>query len=158
MRRRRYSIAFAGTAAIWLVIVIATPHPENPTIDPVARLEAGGQVPASTLTLLKTACFDCHSDETVWPWYTRLFPASWLVRRDVEAGRGQMNFSKWTEYNVFDRADKLDAACDEVRSHAMPLWQYRLLHRDARLSEAQIDIICVWTHAEAERLVNEAEP
>lgn len=122
------------------------------------RLEAGTSVPASTAHLLRTACFDCHSNETVWPWYSRVFPASWLVRHDVEAGRRQLNFSTWSEYNVFDRADLLDAACEHVRSGTMPLRPYRWLHPDARLSEAQIETLCAWTALEAERLVSEAAP
>lgn len=147
-----------AVGAIWLTATVATPRPVNPPVDPAARIEATTDVPAALHDVLRTACFDCHSDETVWPWYARVFPVSWLVRHDVEEGRGQMNFSRWATYNVFDRADMLDEACDHVRERAMPLWQYRLLHAEARLGDSQIEMLCGWTSAEAGRLAGGAGP
>ncbi len=81
-------------------------------------------------------------------------PASWLVLRDVERGRGQVNFSQWGRYNPFDQADILDRACALASKRKMPLWPYRLLHAEARLGDAEIGIICDWSRAEAARLVN----
>lgn len=66
-----------------------------------------------------------------------------------------MNFSRWSEYNRYDRADMLDEACEHVERGDMPLWPYRLLHADARLSATEVDALCAWTHAEADRLVLE---
>lgn len=156
-RRRRYPWFFAVAAVVWLVAFVATPRPVNPAVDPALDLETTAQVPADVLTMLRTSCFDCHSDETEWPWYTRAFPASWLVSHDVDEGRGQLNLSRWSEYNVYDRADFLDEMCEHASTREMPLWQYTLIHRDARLSEPQIEALCSWTAAELERLLESPE-
>ncbi len=124
-------------------------------IDPAAGVDADARVPAPVLSTLRRACFDCHSDETRWPWYSALPVASWLIERDVSAGRGQLNFSRWTQYNRFDRADLLDRACQMATERDMPLWQYRVLHREARLNEADIAALCAWSRHEATRLVGD---
>ena len=156
-KRRRYSLVFAAVAVAWLIAFVVTPRSVNPAIDPALRLEATAQVPPDVLTMLRSSCFDCHSDETEWPWYTRAFPASWLVSHDVDEGRGQLNLSRWSEYNVFDRADFLDEMCEHATTKEMPLWQYTLIHRGARLSEPQIETLCSWTAAELERLLQGPE-
>ena len=102
---------------------------------------------------LRRACFDCHSNETRWPWYSRLPIASWLIERDVKTGRSQLNFSRWAEYNRFARAELLDKVCERVTAGEMPLRQYLMLHGDARLSKTDVDGLCEWSRSEATRLV-----
>jgi len=70
----------------------------------------------------------------------------------VKDGRGQLNFSRWGEYNPFDRADMLDEMCELVSTKRMPLWQYRLLHQEARLTDVERAALCEWSKAEALRL------
>lgn len=82
--------------------------------------------------LAKRACFDCHSNETVWPWYAHLAPVSWLVQRDVDEGREHLNFSTFTS----DPRDA-DEAAELAESGEMPPWFYLPLHAEARLSEAE---------------------
>jgi len=121
-------------------------------IDPAIRVDAHGTVPAAVLSMLRRACFDCHSEETVWPWYSVLPGASWLIERDVNAGRGLLNFSRWAHYHRFDRADLLDKVCQEASARRMPPGPYRLLHAEARLSDAELAELCEWTRREAARL------
>ena len=151
MRRRRAIVA----GLVILVLGISAwlrPETNPPAADPSLALEARAAVPPPVLSLLRRACFDCHSNETRWPWYAFVPPASWLVAHDVKEGRGQLNFSRWGEYNPFDRADMLDEMCDLVSTKRMPLWQYRLLHDEARLTDAEQSTLCEWTAAEAVRL------
>ncbi len=75
------------------------------------------------------ACYDCHSNETQWQWYDKPAPMSWLVQKDVKAGRDELNFSEWDK-----RQHKLDDMVEVVREGSMPPQQYRLLHPDAKLS------------------------
>lgn len=85
-----------------------------------------------TRELAVRACFDCHSNLTHWPWYAWVAPFSWLVQHDVDEGREHLNFS------AFDtRQRHADDAADEIRSGEMPLWQYTLIHSDARLDDAE---------------------
>ncbi len=123
-------------------------------VDPALALSARASVPPDVATVLHRACFDCHSNDTRWPWYAHVPPASWLIAHDVDAGRGQLNFSRWGGYDPFDRADMLDKMCDLATKRKMPLWPYRLLHREARLSDAEVAALCRWADTEATRLVN----
>lgn len=85
-----------------------------------------------TRELAKRACFDCHSNETAWPWYSNVAPMSWLVQSDVEEGRSKMNFSEW------DRPQKeADEAAEQVQKGKMPLWFYVPLHPQAKLSTTE---------------------
>jgi hypothetical protein len=97
---------------------------ENPTV------RADAPWPGTeAAALARTSCYACHSNETDWPAYSYVAPASWLVRRDVEAGREELNFSEWGE-----RSDPGDAA-DAVIDGEMPPARYTALHRSARLSD-----------------------
>jgi hypothetical protein len=85
-----------------------------------------------TAELARRACFDCHSNETVWPWYSWVAPVSWLVQSDVDEGRAHLNFSE------FDKEQKhADDAADEVEDGEMPPATYLLAHADAKLSDAE---------------------
>lgn len=155
MRRARI-VLVAGL----LMLVIASlarshSHPAGLRADPAFGVEASGHVPAPVMSTLHHACFDCHSEETRWPWYSSVPVASWLIERDVTEGRGQLNFSRWTQYNNFDRADLLDKACELATKREMPLWQYRLAHGEARLNETEVTALCAWTQREAKRLVGD---
>lgn len=140
-------LAFAA-----LMLQFAGPVRTNSPVDPAMRLEARALLPAHVRSTLRRACYDCHSNETRWPWYSRIAPVSWLVIRDVNEARGKLNFSRWGEYNEFDRADLLDEACQLASNGKMPLPQYLLMHRDAKLSSSDIDVLCAWTRAEVARL------
>ena len=87
-----------------------------------------------TRELARRACFDCHSNQTRWPWYAWIAPGSWLMQNDVEEGRDHLNFSEFDQ-----RQRNADEAADQVRSGEMPLWQYTLLHPEARLSDTEAE-------------------
>ena len=150
MTRRR----LLGIGLVILVIDVAARAlvglPGSPS-DPADRVEAVANVPPPVLSTLRRACFDCHSDNTRWPWYSTLPGAFWLMRNDVSRGRGQLNFSRWSQYNRFDRADLLDKVCEKATTRDMPLWQYRILHRDARLDDPEVAALCAWGREEAAR-------
>lgn len=85
-----------------------------------------------TRELAVRACFDCHSNETVWPWYSNIAPMSWLLQRDVNQGRDELNFSEW------DREQDGDDAAETVEDGSMPPRRYLLAHPDARLNDAEL--------------------
>jgi cytochrome c551/c552 len=99
--------------------------------NPPVRMEPQWDSP-QTRELAKRACFDCHSNETVWPWYSSVAPMSWLVQSDVDEARGMMNFSEW------DRPQKkADEAAEQIQKGEMPLWFYVPPHPQAKLSAAE---------------------
>jgi mono/diheme cytochrome c family protein len=88
----------------------------------------------ATRTLFFQACGDCHSNETVWPWYSAVAPVSWLVQHDVDEGREHLNVSEWGR----ERQDG-DEAAEMVRDEEMPPWFYLPLHPEARLTADEIE-------------------
>jgi heme-binding protein len=120
MRRWRVLIAALVMVAIGLAARSRPQQRLAGVADPSTSLHVRTDVPAPVMASLRRACFDCHSDETRWPWYAALPVASHLIERDVTAGRGQLNLSRWTLYNPFDRADLLDKICEKATTGTMP--------------------------------------
>lgn len=104
-------------------------------------------VPAEVEDALRRACYDCHSDETHWPWYSRISPVSWLIVRDVEHGRSDLDFNHWSTDPVREPTpvQRLTWTCREIREGTMPPRSYLLLHPSARLSAEEEDAICEWS-------------
>jgi hypothetical protein len=97
-------------------------------------VEAEVPAPANVRAGLRRACYDCHSNETVWPWYSRVAPISWLVARDVREGREELNFSTWNRITTQQQVKKMKKSWEEVAEGEMPPWLYLGIHRDATLS------------------------
>ena len=118
-------------AGIALVVVLVAlqlvPYGRRQT-NPPGRVEPRWDGPA-TRALAVRACFDCHSNETVWPWYSHVAPISWLAQYDVDEGRRKLNLSEW------DRPQKeAHESAKTVREREMPPWFYLAVHPDARLT------------------------
>ncbi len=116
-----------GVLAILLVIQII-PYGRSHTNPAVASEPKWDS--SRTRDLAERACFDCHSNQTIWPWYSNVAPISWLVYRDVSEGRQRMNFSDWQNYNLKDTREISSA----ITEGEMPPIQYLLMHKSARLS------------------------
>lgn len=100
--------------------------------------------PAEVKAILKTSCYDCHSNETIWPWYSYVSPASFLVAGDVEHGRKRVNFSEWDKYDENKKAKKLNAILEEVEEGEMPLSKYLIMHPAAEMNQEKIKILKDW--------------
>ena len=115
---------------------------------PVARVNPTerGQpaAPTEVQAVLQRACYDCHSNETQWPWYSQVAPMSFLIARDVTDGRRELNFSLWNQYNERRKARKLKEIAEQVEKGKMPQWYYVSLHPDAKLSVADRELIIKW--------------
>jgi len=96
-------------------------------------------------SLLRNTCYNCHSNETVWPWYAHVAPVSWLVASDVSEARRHLNFSEWGSYDGDTQSHKLKAIAEEITDRAMPPWYYLMVHRGSRLSESERNNILSWT-------------
>ena len=105
-----------------------------------------GDIPAppEIKALLRNACYDCHSHETVWPWYSRVAPASWLVASDVKEGRGHLNFSTWSDYKPAKQGVLLEDAAEQVQEGEMPPLPYTWMHPLSRLTDAQKERLTTW--------------
>lgn len=99
--------------------------------------------------VLRRACYDCHSNETVWPWYSRIAPISWLIAHDVHEGRDEMNLSAWNRLSAKQQAHARREVWEEVAEGKMPPWLYVLGHPAARVSAKDKDLLREWSAAGA---------
>jgi hypothetical protein len=145
----------------WAAIILAIlfvgsqfvrPAKTNPPIDEGKTLQATTQVPPAVARILDRACYDCHSSRTTWPWYTNIAPVSWFLVDHVNGGRKAMSFSEWATYPAQKIGRRLKGICKEVKSGDMPLSSYLILHPEAKLSEADKQVLCDWTSQEMARL------
>jgi hypothetical protein len=132
------------------LLQFTNPARTNPPV--VTDLVATNAPPAHVAALLHAACYDCHSNETKWPWYSRIAPASWLVVHDVVEGREHLNFSEWPADNPVRAAKRLENMGDEIGYGSMPPKKYTAIHADARLTDADRKELTEWLDAEATRL------
>lgn len=109
-------------------------------------------IPESIVNILKTSCYDCHSNETSFPWYSHVAPVSWLVNRDVIKGREELNFSEWESQSKMDKAKNIDKIIDEVEGGKMPMRIYILMHSEAKLNEDARQQFVDWADNYAESL------
>jgi hypothetical protein len=130
-----------GVGALAAALVLIQLVPVDRALPPVES-----EVPADpeTRALLARACFDCHSNQVVWPWYSRVAPISWLIARDVREGREELNFQTWSRYTAKRQRKLLKETLEEVDEGKMPLWFYLPLHPEARLSAADRDRLGRW--------------
>ena len=120
-----------------------------------ADLIRTSHVPQQVVTLLRTSCYDCHSNETHYPWYAHVAPVSWLVNRDVREGRKALNFSNWADLKLSRKLKMLNKIGREVDEGEMPMFVYPLMHRQAKLSAADRKLIVEWTESYGESLFSE---
>jgi len=130
-----------GLAAVFVAVQFL---PVDRTSPPVS---AEMQAPANVRAVLRRACYDCHSNETTWPWYSRVAPVSWLLARDVREGRRELNFSEWGGYTPKRQARKFKEVREQVGAGEMPPWFYVAVHREAALSAEDAAILREWSLA-----------
>ena len=115
-------------------------------------LLTGAVVDAETLRILQRSCQNCHSQNTDWPWYSYVPPASWLVESDVHDARRHMNLSRWGEYSLEKKRELLTELAAAVRSRQMPPARYTKIHSSAKLSQTDLVAIYEWARGERRRL------
>ena len=133
----------AGVLAAALIVAqFIQPERTNPPADPSASFEAVAKPRREVATAIGRACRDCHSNDTVWPWYSRFSPVSWLVASDVNKGRAKLNFSQWNIYSPEMSRIKMGEICDEVKKGEMPPRYYLPMHPETRVAPAEVSAIC----------------
>ena len=153
--RRILKVLRAGVFLIVILFLAAQlkrPARTNPAVDEAQTINARTQMTPQVSGIIDRSCRDCHSNKTVWPWYSNVAPVSWFVIGHVNEGRQMINLSEWGRLDRERQDRKLRQICDEVQDGAMPLSSYTPMHPGSALSEQDKKTLCDWTEAERARL------
>jgi hypothetical protein len=101
-------------------------------------------IPDSVKTILKNACYDCHSNNTRYPWYANIQPTGWWLAGHIKEARGDLNFSEFGGYEQRKQSGKLEGIAAVVEEDIMPLRSYKLMHKNARLSTGEKNLLIDW--------------
>jgi Haem-binding domain len=136
-----------GLAAMVLLLAIqlVPVNRSNPRVDPSQTIYATLPMPADARAVFERSCKNCHSNETSWPWYSYVAPISWVISHDVHQARKAMNLSEWGSYSPNKKTDELEEICEQLTNGYMPDRKYMLLHRQARPTPKERDVVCQWT-------------
>lgn len=116
----------------------------NPPVDPEKDYITMTNPPAQMANLIKAACYDCHSDEVKYPWYTNVAPLSYWIKGHIDNGRKKLNFSVWGDYKASKQEHKLEECVEFVEETKMPLASYNIMHPEARMSDEERADMVAW--------------
>ena len=153
--KRGIKWAGLGLAEGLVLIQFFQPEKNMIPVDPAQDLLMVAEVPKHLAELIKNSCYDCHSNQTVYPWYSRISPVSWYLRKHITKGKEDLNAS---EYGSLDKADKIELLvdlCEVVEAGTMPLISFTLIHKEAKLSQEDIEALCIWSEEEALKVMRE---
>ncbi|MCW3093888.1 MAG: cytochrome [Ferruginibacter sp.] len=103
-------------------------------------------VPDSVQAILKSSCYDCHSNNTVYPWYANIQPVAWWLNDHIVEGKNELNFSEFASYRIRRKYKKMEEVIDQVKKDEMPLYSYTIIHRYAALSKNQKNSLIDWAN------------
>ena len=110
------------------------------------------KVPANIQNILKASCYDCHSNHTNYPWYSKINPVGWWLNHHIEEGKAEINFSDVSGLDKKELDHKLEEVAEEVQEGHMPLPSYLWLHTDAKLTQQQVAQVLLWVKQERRKL------
>ncbi|HEX6333083.1 MAG TPA: heme-binding domain-containing protein [Flavisolibacter sp.] len=140
---------------LFIIAQFIQPPKNNGAADGPNDITHALNVPANVMGVLRSACYDCHSNHTDYPWYSRITPVNWWLNDHIEEGRHELNFSEFASYDTKKRRKKLEETEELVRKGKMPLSSYTWIHADARLDEQQKSLLADWAAAAAGRHEND---
>lgn len=152
--KSKVAIALVG---VIIVIQFFQIDKTNPEVDLSQDFITLTKPPKDIEKLLRSACYDCHSHETSYPWYASFAPISWSVGNHIEEGREHLNFSIWGSYSDEKAEHKLEEIYEEVEEGEMPLKSYTWMHSEAKLSNEQVESLATWAKAKSSDTEDQAD-
>lgn len=145
MERRKIIKTIFIIAAILLVIIqFFQIDKTNPPIEATQDFIQNTNPPTEIATILKTACYDCHSHTTKYPWYTNIQPLAWWIKGHIDNGNKHLNYSIWTTYTAKKKAHKIEEMVEVVEGKEMPMLSYMVAHNDAWIDADQRKALVDW--------------
>lgn len=150
------TIVFSGILLVFIILQLIPNELPPVRVENPQDLLKSDLVSENVAKLIRRSCYSCHSNETVYPWYSYVAPSSWLVAKDVREGREAVNFSDWESIEMLDKLAVLDDIVIEVQVGTMPMDIYTWMHPSAKLSDEQRAVLIEWAE-EAMDLIVEAD-
>jgi signal recognition particle subunit SEC65 len=141
-----------GLILLFIIIQFIPANRPLVILDNPNDIMVNNDVPENIEDILRTSCYDCHSNETVYPWYAYVSPVSLLVSKDTREGRSELNFSEWENLDKIEKAEILDEIEEEVEEGEMPMKIYPITHPKAKLSNSEREELMIWAQSMAESL------
>jgi hypothetical protein len=138
---------FLALLFLFIVIQFFRPQKNISTVISANDITAKYTVPADVQTILKTSCYDCHSNNTAYPWYNNIQPVAWWLKSHIDDGKRGLNFSEFASYRIGKQYRRLDDINKEIKEGGMPLSSYTLIHGNAKLSDEQKLAVANWANA-----------
>ncbi|MBN2805761.1 MAG: heme-binding domain-containing protein [Prolixibacteraceae bacterium] len=153
--RRKKILSWLGLVLLAILVLIQLIPGKLPEVRKVVPndLLANNTLNDTVATLLKNSCYDCHSWETQYPWYSHVAPVKWLVGYDTREGREALNFSEWETLSIRAKMKALSEIGEEVESKKMPMPIYLITHAEARLTEQERQILYRWAENYSNQLL-----
>ncbi|MDX1942008.1 MAG: heme-binding domain-containing protein [Saprospiraceae bacterium] len=144
--KKAIKIILIGLMIVFIGMQFIRPSHQNPPVDLQQDFLTMTQAPTEIAAMLKNACYDCHSHETKYPWYSNVAPISWILQNHIIEGREHLNFSKWGTPEAFgeEQGEAFEEIIEVIENDEMPLWDYKMMHSEARLSETQKNQLIDW--------------
>lgn len=136
-----------GLLVVLVIIQFIRPTRNTSTTESPNEISKYYDVPADIQAVLKKSCYDCHSNNTVYPWYTNIQPVGWWLQNHVNEGKGELNFSEFGTYDQKKAKHKFEEIEEVLNEGEMPLSSYTLIHGDAKLTAEQTATIAAWAGA-----------
>lgn len=133
-----------GLLAIFIISQFFPANLPEVILDNPSDLLLNNDVPKDIEKMLRATCYDCHSNETVYPWYSYVSPVKFLISKDTRDARKHLNFSEWENYSKADMLEALDEISEEVGEGEMPMKIYPITHPDAKLSDVDREVLISW--------------
>lgn len=146
-KKRVMAGVLLGLVLLFVAAQFIRPTPNRSEGASTAGIQTAYEVPEDVQQLLKRSCYDCHSNNTTYPWYSYVQPVGWLLNGDISEGKDELNFDEFASYPAFRQYRRLEAIRNQVEEGEMPLPAYAFMHRSAALNEQERERIILWVQA-----------
>ena len=144
MKRKKTGLVLGTLVGLFILIQIIPVNFTNPPVQAEQDFLVVNQASDEVAQKLKQSCYDCHSNETKYPWYSKVAPVSWLLKEHIDDGRRHLNFSTWDTYDLKKKDHKLEEISEALEEGWMPMDQYLWMHKEAELSAAERQELSNW--------------
>jgi len=147
----QYKIVLAIVTVLIIIQFIQPAHNKSGQVLPT-DITNTYRVPENVAVIFQNACYDCHSDNTRYPWYSNIQPMAWMMAMHIKNGKEKLNFSEFGSYSARRQISKLKGIANSIKDYTMPLTSYKIMHKNAALSQADKALLLDWIERTADSI------